>query len=111
MINLGAPEYIRPILHHLACRHERLFLRGVRFRQVESGWIRPAHTGNHPGAAGCAWRLAGWNHRNETVPPQNREMDFQTEVRSGAAPVYRRDLGLVALALNGSSARPYFSLK
>ena len=104
MINLGAPEYIRSNLPYLACHHERLFLHGVRVRQVESNRIRPAHTGDDPGAAWCVWRLAGWSSRNETLPPQNREMDFQTEVRSGAAPVCRGDVGLVALAL---SVRPF----
>ena len=100
MINLGAPEHIRSILHHLVFRHEPLCLYGVRLRQMESDSIGSAYTGNDLGAAGRLGWLASWINRDETLPPQNREMDFQTKVRSGAVPLFGGALGLVAFPLS-----------
>ena len=104
MILTRSSEIDRYHCAHLVWRHQRGDARYVWFRQMAGGVGQTTRFGIYPGDAGRARWLARRVVGHESVPSQNRQVDFQAQVCARADSLCRGNLGMVALALTDSVA-------
>ena len=98
--NKPVPEQFRLIRCPLVCHAQRHGISSVRFRQMARGTICSACAGVVSGPVGGFGRMARGVARDEGVSSQDRQEIVPVQVCTRADSICRRDLDLVAVALN-----------